>query len=134
MLLVRVVLLLFSCIIICKNKKLKQCYSQVVLMIFQGIMHCGRCICLISECYSTGSKHSKFRDRHYCLQKLIYVILHILCCTRIDNIILRLFLSSLLENESTATVNLRSAKFTVSCGTLYTLYTIHIYRNASSFR
>ena len=38
---------------------------------------------------STGSKEKKFSDENYQLQKLIHVILQIICCIKSDNIILR---------------------------------------------
>jgi len=82
--------------------------------------------------HATGSKQRKFIYENYQLQKLIHVILHILCCIKTDNIILRLFLLSQLENDSTVTwvsLNLRSAKFTLSCGSFHTpqaLYDTHL--------
>jgi len=85
---------------------------------------------------ATGSKQSKNLATKMIDYKLIHIILHILCCIKSDNIILRLFLSPLLENDSTATpvsVNFSSAKFTVSRGSLHTRYTIGISRNAQSF-
>ena len=65
----------------------------------------------------------KFGNKKYRLQKVKHVILHILCCIKSYNVILRLFLSALLENDSTAirvSVNLRLSKFTVSHGSLCT--------------